>query len=41
MVRRVNLTIGTADELMYVLGDAIVQRLVITLNFLPALILTS
>lgn len=41
MVRRLNLLIGIPDKIMYFLGDAVIQRLVITLNFLPALILTS
>lgn len=41
MVERVNVALGIPDKVMYMLGDAIIQRLVITLNFLPGLILTS
>lgn len=41
MVKRLHLMIGIPDKVMYLFGDAIIQRMVKTLNYMPAVVLTS
>lgn len=41
MVKRLNLMIGIPDKVMYLFGDAVIQRMVKTLNYMPAVVLTS
>ena len=41
IVNRWNIAIGIPDEVTYMLGDAIVFQLCATLDFMPAVVLTS
>lgn len=41
IVQRWNRRVGVSDKLFYVLGDAIVQEIVLMLDWMPAIVLTS